>query len=387
MSSKDSFAGSLGSLSAAALSLILLWLTVSLPYTMCPGPGSSSIAEEQKPHPQNPAMGGGRRPWMDMTDEKATESSNTPREECLHEHPSGPEAGSMDRNTYVNVLDDTPCICFEGVLLVPLTRMLRTETNDLPRHGMPLSGGCVRQGRAVHRPSTIPHQNEYMTEHSKEFLEQLTPFKCLGILQAGNERFLHNLKRDHDNLVMVNETREGQYPFAVILSCMDSRTSIELVFDQGMGDLFSIRVAGNIVNDDILASLEYAVKYVGSKLLVALGHTSCGAIRSAVAGVKDGHITELLKRIQPAISKAMLKISDDREFDDKVCYTNVENSLEEILTRSEIVRSMFVSGEIGLVGAVYNVGDGRVDFFMNLTREREERTETVNARGCNEKTC
>jgi carbonic anhydrase len=218
-----------------------------------------------------------------------------------------------------------------------------------------------------------------MRKHSKEFLEQLTPFKCLEILKEGNERFIRNLNKDHDHLEMVNETREGQYPFAVILSCMDSRTSIELVFDQGLGDLFSIRVAGNIVNDDILASLEYAVKYVGSKLLVVLGHTSCGAIKSAVSGVQDGHITELLKRIQPAISKAMLKMTDTRAFDDKVCYTNVENSLEEILTRSEIVRSMFVTGEIGLVGAVYNVGDGRVDFFMNLTREREEKTETVNA--------
>lgn len=218
-----------------------------------------------------------------------------------------------------------------------------------------------------------------MRKHSKEFLQRLTPFKCLEILKEGNERFIRNLKNDHDHLEMVNETREGQYPFAVVLSCMDSRTSIELVFDQGLGDLFSIRVAGNIVNDDILASLEYAVKYVGSKLLVVLGHTSCGAIKSAVGGVQDGHITELLKRIQPAISKAMLKISDDRPFDDKVCYTNVENSLEEILTRSEIVRNMFVTGEIGLVGAVYNVGDGRVDFFMNLTREREQKMEPVKA--------
>jgi carbonic anhydrase len=218
-----------------------------------------------------------------------------------------------------------------------------------------------------------------MKKHSKELLKQLTHFKCLEILQVGNERFIHNLQNDHDHLEMVNETRESQYPFAVVLSCMDSRTSIEFVFDQGLGDLFSIRAAGNVVNDDILASLEYAVKYVGSKLLVVLGHTSCGAVKCAVEGVQDGHITELLKRIQPAISKAMLKISDDRPFDDKVCYTNVENSLEEILTRSEIVRGMFVSGEIGLVGAVYNVGDGRVDFFMNLTRELEERTETMKA--------
>ena len=218
-----------------------------------------------------------------------------------------------------------------------------------------------------------------MRKHSKEYLSNLTPHKCLEILKEGNERFINNLNKNHEHLDMVNETREGQYPFAVVLSCMDSRTSSELVFDQGLGDLFSIRVAGNIVNDDILASIEYAVKYVGSKLLVVLGHTSCGAIKSAIAGVQDGHITELLKRIQPAISKAMLKKTEKHFFDDKVCYTNVEHSLEEILTRSEIVRGMFMSGEIGLVGGVYNISDGRVDFFMNLTREQEQKAEVVNA--------
>src|SRR5687768_7277003 len=146
-----------------------------------------------------------------------------------------------------------------------------------------------------------------MRKHSKEFLETLSPLLAYEILVEGNKRFVNNLRHDHDHLEMINETREGQFPFAVVLSCMDSRTSVELIFDQGLGDLFSIRVAGNIVNDDILASLEYAVKYVGSKLLVVLGHTECGAIKSAKAGVKDGHITTLLNRITPAISKAMLK--------------------------------------------------------------------------------
>lgn len=206
-----------------------------------------------------------------------------------------------------------------------------------------------------------------MRKHSREFLQNLTPEKCLEILKEGNLRFMTNLNKDHDHLEMVNETREGQYPFAVILSCMDSRTSIELIFDQGLGDLFSIRVAGNIVNDDILASLEYALKYVGSKLLVVLGHTSCGAINSAKKGVRDGHITGLLQRMQPAISKAMLKSGESCRFGDTVSYSNVENSLEEILTRSSTIKEMFLAGDIGLVGGMYDVTSGEVDFFMDLT--------------------
>ncbi len=206
-----------------------------------------------------------------------------------------------------------------------------------------------------------------MKKHSPEYLFSLTPYKAYELLVEGNKRFVNNLNTNHDHLEMINETREGQYPFAVILSCMDSRTSVELIFDQGLGDLFSIRVAGNIVNDDILASIEYAIKYVGSKVLMVLGHTECGAIKSAKKGVTDGHITDLLKRIQPSITKSLL---DDKDymFGDKVAYANVDNSLEEILSRSEIVRDMFAKGQIGIVGGVYNVENGKVDFFKNLTR-------------------
>jgi carbonic anhydrase len=216
-----------------------------------------------------------------------------------------------------------------------------------------------------------------MRKHSKEYLENLTPYKCYEILVEGNQRFMSNLQTNHDYLEMINETRDGQYPFAVVLSCMDSRASAELVFDQGLGDLFSIRVAGNIVNNDILASIEYAVKYVGSKILVVLGHTECGAIKSAKAGVQDGHITDLLKRIQPSISKAMLKDDKEHLFHDNVAYANVENSLEEILTRSSLVKGMFAKGEIGIVGAVYNVENGQVDFFKNLTKRKKEEKELV----------
>ena len=212
-----------------------------------------------------------------------------------------------------------------------------------------------------------------MKKHSPEYLNTLTPYQGYELLVEGNKRFIGSLNTDHDHLEMINVTREGQYPFAVILSCMDSRTSVELIFDQGLGDLFSIRVAGNIVNNDILASIEYAVKYVGSKVLMVLGHTACGAIKSAKQGVEDGHITDLLKRIQPSITKSLLD-EKDYMFEDKVAYANVDNSLEEILSRSKIVRDMFAKGEIGLVGGVYNVDNGKVDFFKNLTKKDRQST-------------
>jgi carbonic anhydrase len=211
-----------------------------------------------------------------------------------------------------------------------------------------------------------------MIKHSKEYLENLTPYQGYELLLEGNKRFINNLNQEHDHLELIDKTREGQYPFAIILSCMDSRTSVELIFDQGLGDLFSVRVAGNIVNTDILGSIEYALKYVGTKVLMVLGHTECGAIKSAKLGVEDGHITEMLKRIQPAISKAMLSDNENCLFNDAVAYANVENSLEQILTRSEIVKTMFEKGEIGIVGGVYNVDNGKVDFFKNLTKKKKQ---------------
>jgi carbonic anhydrase len=218
-----------------------------------------------------------------------------------------------------------------------------------------------------------------MRKHSKEFLENLTPYQGYELLKEGNKRFISNLNADHDHLEVINQTREGQYPFAVILSCMDSRTSVELIFDQGLGDLFSIRVAGNIVNNDIIGSIEYAVKYVGTKVLMVLGHTACGAIKSAKQGVQDGHITELLNHIQPAISRAMLKDEAEHTFNDNVAYANVENSLEQILSRSATIKEMFTKGQIGIVGGVYNIESGEVDFFKNLTKKGEEDMQLTNA--------
>ena len=142
-----------------------------------------------------------------------------------------------------------------------------------------------------------------MKTHTKEFLENLTPQQAFEVLKDGNKRFVNNLKVNRNLLQQLNDVIEGQYPFAVVLSCMDSRTSTELIFDQGLGDIFSIRIAGNVVNDDIVGSMEYACQVVGSKLIVVLGHSRCGAIAGAVDNVEMGNLTGLLEKIKPAIEK------------------------------------------------------------------------------------
>ena len=140
-----------------------------------------------------------------------------------------------------------------------------------------------------------------MKTHTKETQELLTPRMAMNILREGNERFIRNLKQQRNLLEQVNDTRDGQWPFATVLSCIDSRTSAELIFDQGLGDIFSVRIAGNIVNTDILGSMEFACKVAGSKLIVVLGHTKCGAVKGACDHVEMGNLTELLSKIQPAV--------------------------------------------------------------------------------------
>jgi carbonic anhydrase len=206
-----------------------------------------------------------------------------------------------------------------------------------------------------------------MQRHSAEYLKNLTPQEAYQLLVEGNKRFVDDSNNNHQHGQAVAATKSGQYPFAVILSCMDSRTSVELLFDQGIGEVFSIRVAGNIVNEDIIGSIEYAVQHVGSKLVVVLGHTSCGAVKGAIAGgVPEPMITSLLNRIQPAIDKAA-KAGD--KSDNAVAYANVENSIEEILNTSSAVKQKLEKGEIGIVGGMYDVATGKVDFFKNLSNQ------------------
>src|SRR5687768_9947310 len=166
-----------------------------------------------------------------------------------------------------------------------------------------------------------------MKTHTREFQEKLTPKNAFKVLKDGNDRFVNNLKINRNLLQLLNDTRDGQYPFAVALSCMDSRTSIELIFDQGLGDIFSIRIAGNIVNNDILGSMEYACKAVGSKLIVVLGHSRCGAIQGAVQGIEMGHLTALLQKIMPAHGKAGENSGELNDVE-KLAYANVLHSID-----------------------------------------------------------
>jgi len=195
---------------------------------------------------------------------------------------------------------------------------------------------------------------------------------ALDILQEGNDRFIKNLKAQRDLLGQVNATREGQWPFATILSCMDSRTSAELIFDQGLGDIFSLRIAGNIVNTDILGSMEFACKVAGSKLIVILGHTKCGAVKGACDHVEMGNLTELLSKLQPAVYQERETVNQEMRnsknpvFVENVSSINVRRTVRSIIERSYIIEQMVETGAIGVVGAMYNIDTGRVEFYDDV---------------------
>lgn len=205
-----------------------------------------------------------------------------------------------------------------------------------------------------------------MRTQTKETQAHLTPATALEILKKGNERFVNNLKANRDLLKQVNETSEGQHPFAVILSCIDSRTGAELIFDQGLGDIFSVRIAGNCVNEDILGSMEFACKVAGAKLVVVLGHTRCGAVKGACDDVRMGNLTTLLNKIRPAVDDTRVigeRNSANDEFVESVALRNVELAVEQITQRSPILKEMVKAGDIGIVGGIYDVQTGVVQFI------------------------
>ncbi|MEQ1553819.1 MAG: carbonic anhydrase family protein [Ferruginibacter sp.] len=208
-----------------------------------------------------------------------------------------------------------------------------------------------------------------MKVHKQETQASLTPRMALEILKEGNGRFIKNLKAQRDLLAQVNDTHAGQWPFAIILSCIDSRTSAELIFDQGLGDIFSVRIAGNIVNTDIIGSMEFACKVAGSKLIVVLGHSKCGAIKGACDHVEMGNLTELLSKIQPAVylekTTAENRTSTNNTFVENVASINVRRSTEQIIERSYILEQMLEKGEIGIVGAMHNIKTGKVEFYKD----------------------
>ena len=202
---------------------------------------------------------------------------------------------------------------------------------------------------------------------TKELQASITPSMALDLLKQGNKRFVINLKVNRNLLQQVNETSDGQHPFAIILSCIDSRTSVELIFDQGLGDVLSVRIAGNILNEDILGSMEFGCKILGAKIIVVLGHSSCGAIKGACDHVEMGNLTALLSKILPAVdaetSVTINRDSSNEEFVEKVAAINVRKTVHAIIERSPILNEMILKGAIEIIGGNHDIASGEVCFY------------------------
>lgn len=202
---------------------------------------------------------------------------------------------------------------------------------------------------------------------SKEMQAAITPAIALHLLQEGNKRFVNNLKVNRNLLQQANETSDGQHPFAIILSCIDSRTSVELIFDQGLGDVFSARIAGTIINEDILGSMEFACKVAGAKIIVILGHTKCGAIKGACDHVEMGSLTALLSKIQPAVNAEKTinenRTSSNDEFVEKVTTINIHRTVHAVMERSPILKELIQTGACGIIGGNHDISTGEVIFY------------------------
>lgn len=208
-----------------------------------------------------------------------------------------------------------------------------------------------------------------ITVQTKETQLALNPQSAIELLKEGNERFIAKKMASRDLISQVESTAGGQYPFATILSCIDSRVSAELVFDQGVGDIFSARVAGNIVNEDVLGSMEFACKLAGTKVVVVLGHTACGAVKGACDDAKLGNLTILLDKIKPAVTavkepnEASERTSKNLDFVNAVAEKNVRLTIENIRTQSPVLKEMEDNGDIKIVGAMYDITNGSVAFY------------------------
>jgi carbonic anhydrase len=207
----------------------------------------------------------------------------------------------------------------------------------------------------------------FMRTLNKEGQHGLTPQNAYQILVDGNQRFVSNLRYNRNLLQQVNETSDGQYPFAIVLSCIDSRTSAELVFDQGLGDIFSARIAGNVLNEDILGSMEFACEVAGAKLIMVLGHSECGAIKGACASVEMGKLTGLLKKIKPAVKAAKTEVSlfdsKDNDFVEHVAVINTKEVTKQSNKESKFIRDLHAKGKIAIICGMYNVATGVVKFY------------------------
>lgn len=208
-----------------------------------------------------------------------------------------------------------------------------------------------------------------MKAHTKETQDAISPKHAITLLKEGNKRFVSRLNANRDLIEQVAATSKGQYPYATILSCIDSRVSAELIFDQGIGDIFSIRIAGNFVNEDILGSMEFACKLAGTKIIMVLGHTSCGAVKGACDDVSLGNLTTMLHKIKPAVKQVTtptdnaLRNSKNLEFVNQVSKQNVLLTIARIKKESPILEQMESYGEIKIIGAMYNINTGIVDIY------------------------
>lgn len=208
-----------------------------------------------------------------------------------------------------------------------------------------------------------------MYKHPLLDRDKMTPREALDILIEGNSRFMTDREQDKDFKSLIQITKDKQHPFASFLSCSDSRAPVELLFDQALGDVFSVRLAGNIASDKAIGSLEFASKYLGSKLIVVMGHTSCGAVKAACDDFKDGHIGEIINLIKPSIRHEKTVTDPDQrnskngDFVEKICALNVKYQIDTIIRCSDIVDDMLQSKQIGIVGAVYDIANGKVDFL------------------------
>lgn len=208
-----------------------------------------------------------------------------------------------------------------------------------------------------------------MYKHPLLDRDKMSPKEALDILIEGNQRFFHDQEEDKDFKALIQITKDKQHPFASFLSCSDSRAPVELLFDQALGDIFSVRLAGNIASDKAIGSLEFSSKYLGSKLIVVMGHTACGAVKAACDDFRDGHIGEIINFIKPSIrhektvKKAENRTSKNEEFVEKINALNVKHQIETIIRQSDIVDDMLNKKQIAIAGAVYDIATGRVNFL------------------------
>jgi carbonic anhydrase len=232
-----------------------------------------------------------------------------------------------------------------------------------------IGSGCQSSPPAAAPSAGSQSKDATLLVQTKESQAAMTPDEAFAMLRAGNARFVAGQPKARNLPAQVRATASGQYPFAVILSCLDSRQPVELIFDQGIGDVFNARVAGNVLNDDILGSLEFACKVSGAKVIVVLGHTNCGAVKGAIGNVELGHLSGLLDKIKPAAdtvpSDVRPRDSKNEQFVQAVADANVRLVMKEIPDRSPILREMIEQHKVLLVGGMYDLATGQVDFYSN----------------------